>query len=55
MPRSIRIQVLSDALPLKVVPIGVTMVANICALKNHFYFMCMTPRMWVYARNDRSL
>jgi hypothetical protein len=39
MPRLIRIQVLSDALPLEGVPTGVTRVANICALKNHLYFL----------------
>jgi hypothetical protein len=39
MPRSIRIQVLSNALPLEGVPTGVTRVANRCALKNHLYFL----------------
>jgi hypothetical protein len=35
----IRTQVLSDALPLEGVATGVTSVANICALKNHLYFL----------------
>jgi hypothetical protein len=37
--RSICIHVLSDALPLKGVPTGVTRVANRCALKYHLYFV----------------
>jgi hypothetical protein len=37
--RAIRIQVLSDALPLEGVPTGVTRVVNRCALKYHLYFM----------------
>jgi hypothetical protein len=39
MPRSICMHVLSDALPLEGVPIGVKRVANICALKSHLYFL----------------
>jgi hypothetical protein len=39
MPRSIHIQLFSDALPLEGVPTWVTRVANICALKNHLYFL----------------
>jgi hypothetical protein len=35
----IRIQVLSDVLPLEGVPIGVTRVAKRCALKYHLYFL----------------
>jgi hypothetical protein len=37
--RSIRIQVLSDALALEGIPTGVTRVANRCALKYHLYFL----------------
>jgi hypothetical protein len=37
--RLICIQVLSDVLPLKVVPTRVTMVANICALEYLLYFL----------------
>ena len=39
--RPIHTQVLSDALQLEGVPIGVTRVANRCALKNHLYFLCV--------------
>jgi hypothetical protein len=37
--RSIHIQVLSDALPLKGVPTRVTRVANRCARKYHLYLL----------------
>jgi hypothetical protein len=37
--RPIHIQVLSYALPLKQAPIGVTRVANRCALKYHLYLL----------------
>jgi len=37
--RLICTQVFSDALPVEGVPIGVTRVANRCALKNHLYFL----------------
>jgi hypothetical protein len=53
--RSIRIQVLSDVLPLEGVPTRVTRVDNRCALKYHLYFLCVTPRPAVYVCNDISL
>ena len=39
--RLIRIQVLSDALPLKGVPTWVTRVVKRCALKYQLYFLCV--------------
>jgi hypothetical protein len=39
IPLLIYIHVMSDVLPLEGVPIGVTRVAKICALKKNLYFL----------------